>query len=136
MNQPGCVLNLRNNDGDTPLHLAIKLKKYELEELDDEDAVRLDIVGMVLRKMMREGVNLGYGHSSRNFLTRELKCLCLDWNRVKDRNGDTAMDLIRDDDKLLQAAVREEIHRQSMEHSVRDDDLANGERLTRTLSCL
>jgi ankyrin repeat protein len=63
---PGCIVNPKNNDGDTPLHLAVRLDDEELDELDDEDAVRLDIVDELLEKIMEDRVNLGYGHLCQN----------------------------------------------------------------------
>ena len=62
----GCIANLKNNDGNTPLHLAVMLVDDELEELDDEDAVRLDVVDVLLEKMMDDRMNLGYGLLCRN----------------------------------------------------------------------
>jgi hypothetical protein len=62
----GCIANPKNNDGDTPLHLAVKLEDEEIDELDDEEAIRLDVVDVILEKMMEDRVNLGYGHQSRN----------------------------------------------------------------------
>jgi ankyrin repeat protein len=59
---PGCVANPKNNDGDTPLHLAVKLTDEELEDIDDDDAARLDAVDVLLEKMMEGKVNLGYKH--------------------------------------------------------------------------
>jgi hypothetical protein len=62
---------------------------------------------------------------------RQLKYFCfLDLNREKNKNGDTAMDLIRDNDPLLQEVFKRHRNQQAMKHSVRDDDLADGRRIS------
>ena len=63
---PGCIANLKNNEGNTPLHLAVMLVDDELEELDDDEAIRLDVVDVLLEKMIDDRVNLGYGPLCRN----------------------------------------------------------------------
>ena len=47
-------------------------------------------------------------------------------NREKNRNGDTAEDLIRTNDKYLQEVFKRHRKQQSMNQSVRDDDFADG----------
>jgi hypothetical protein len=47
-------------------------------------------------------------------------------NREKNRNGDTAMDLIRGDDTFLREIFKQHTDKQSMKRSVRNDDFADG----------
>jgi len=75
----------------------------ELQELDDPDLARIYVVEVLLENMMGKRVNLG----------------------EKNRNGDTAMDLIRDDDKLLRDVFKRHSNQQSKKHSVRADDVAD-----------
>jgi ankyrin repeat protein len=56
---PGCIVNSKNNNGDTPLHLAVTIDDEELQELDDEDAARLEVADMLLEVMMEQKVNIG-----------------------------------------------------------------------------
>jgi hypothetical protein len=60
-------------------------------------------------------------------IRRRLKSCCLlDLYREKNRNGDTAEDLIRADDKLLREVFKRHKNEQSMKQSVRADDFADG----------
>lgn len=100
---PGCIVNPTNNNGDTPLHLAVRLSEDELNDLDEEDATRLDVVDALLEKMMEDKVNLG----------------------EKNKNGDLATDLIRDNDKLLQQIFKRNRNQQAIKRSVRNEDYAD-----------
>lgn len=58
LDDPGCIVNPKNNNGDTPLHLAVIMDDEELQELDEDDAPRLVAVDILLEATMEQKVNI------------------------------------------------------------------------------
>lgn len=91
----------------TPLHLALRIQDEETRQ-------------SVVESLLEAGADTTYVLPSWHPLTQSVHRTC----RIKDKNGETAVDLLRDDD----TEIRQLMRKARAQNSVSRGDIANGTR--------